>query len=140
MLSRLTDHHPILLDFDPLPRNSSWRFNDTLLEDQSFVAALHNTLASTIQGFTNHPPVALQHLQQNIDYQNHRSTDVLTQIITDVRKVAMSYMSTTAKERKEARENKFQALAHARQNLSENRQNPAFQQQYELLKNLLGFT
>ena len=137
LLSRLTDHHPILLDFDPLPRNSSWRFNDTLLEDQSFVAALHNTLASTIQRFTNHPPVALQHLQQNIDYQNHRSTDVLTQIITDVRKIAMSHMSTTAKERKEARENKFQALAHARQNLSENRQNPAFQQQYETAKESL---
>ena len=50
LLSRLKDHHPILLDFDPIPRNSSWRFRDTLLEDQTFIAALHNTLASTIQG------------------------------------------------------------------------------------------
>ena len=28
-----------------------------------------------------HPPVALQFMQQKLDYQNHRSTNILTQII-----------------------------------------------------------
>ena len=114
LLSWLTDHHPIILDFDPLPRNSSWRCRDTLLKDQTFMAALYNTLASTIQGFKNQPTVPLQFLQLNIDYKNYRSTDILTQILTNIRKIAMSHMSATAKERKEASEAQFQALAHAR--------------------------
>ena len=89
------------------------------------MAALHNTLASTIQAFTNSPPVALQFLQQNVQYENHRSTDVLTQIITNMRKIATAHMINAAKERKETSGSKFQALAHARQNLTEDRQNEA---------------
>ena len=80
-----------------------------MLEDQTFIAALHNTLASTIQAFTNSPPVALQFLQQNVQYENHRSTDALTQIITNVRKIAMLHTSNAAKERKGASKAKFQA-------------------------------
>ena len=98
LLSWLTDHHPIILDFDPLPRNSSWRCRDTLLKDQTFMAALYNTLASTIQGFKNQLTVPLQFLQLNISYKNYRSTDILTQIITNIRKIDMSHMSAIAKE------------------------------------------
>ena len=137
LLSRLTDHHPILLDFDPIPRNSSWRFRDTLLDDQTFIAALHNTLASTIQAFSDGPPVALQFIQQNVQYENHSSTDVLTQIITNVRKIAIAHMTNKAKERKETCEAKFKALARARQSLTEDRQNEALQQQYENAKQSL---
>ena len=46
----------------------------------------------------------------------------------------MSLMSATAKEKKEASEAKFQALGHARQNLTGNGQNTPFQQQYETPK------
>ena len=52
-----------------------------MLDDQTFVSALHNTFAATIQGYTNQPPVALHFLQQNIDYQNHKSTDILTKML-----------------------------------------------------------
>ena len=81
-----------------------------MLDDQTFVSALHNTLAATIQGYTNPPPVALHYLQQNIDYQNHISTDILTQNIKNVGKIAMSHMTVVAKERTEATEAKFEAL------------------------------
>ena len=106
-----------------------------MLEDQTFIAALHNTLASTIQAFSDGPPVALQFIQQNVQYENHSSTDVLTQIITNVRKIAIAHMTNKAKERKETCEAKFKALARARQSLTEDRQNEALQQQYKMPSN-----
>ena len=62
-------------------------------------SALHNTLATTIQEYTNQPP----------------------QILTTARKTSMSHMTVVAKERRETTEAKFQALVQARQNLTGNR-------------------
>ena len=56
-------------------------------------SALHNTLATTIQEYTNQPP----------------------QILTTARKTSMSHMTVVAKERRETTEAKSQALAQARQ-------------------------
>ena len=47
----------------------------------------------------------------------------------------MSHMSTAAKKRKETRETKFET--HERQNLTENKKNPAFELQYETAKESL---
>ena len=104
---------------------------------QNCIRHLQNTLAANIQGYTKQPPVALQFLQQNIDYQNCRTTDILRQILKNVRKRAMSHISAVAKERREATEAKCQALAHARQNLTGQRQNAVLLQQYETAKESL---
>ena len=54
-------------------------------------------LLQLFKGYTNQLPVVLHYLQQNIEYQNHRSTDIVTQILKNVRKIAMSHMTAVEK-------------------------------------------
>ena len=90
-LQRLNDHAPISIEvLKQKIGQKLWRFQDVLLEDETFISKMEETLRRTLSAYTNNTEEEnTSVIQQYIEYNRNSSMEILTKVVTEVRKVAM---------------------------------------------------
>ena len=82
---RTGDHTPVQMLSTQNNSPKTWRFPDRLLEDPTFVQELHDTLRETLKNYAEPRDCPLVEYQNNIDFEVHSATRLLSTIITRVR-------------------------------------------------------
>ena len=68
-----------------------WRFQDELLLEESFISKMKDTLRTAMVEYINGANEQnISKIQDHIDFENHSSTNILSNIIESVRNMARS--------------------------------------------------
>ena len=108
-LRRTNDHAPIRISILEQRKGiKQWRFQDELLLEESFISKMKETLKTAMSEYINGVNEQnISKIQDYIDFDTHRSTNILSNIIDTVRSMARE---ETKKRREERLKNEREAL------------------------------
>ena len=81
-----------------------WKFSNPYLSDPSYLNRIHNCIrSSTLLKYSGDTDVQLQEIQKHIDYDQHPSCQIFTDLVPTIRKfsINVSWRADKAKKRKE---------------------------------------
>ena len=118
LLPRTGDHTPVQMLSTQNNSPKTWRFPDRLLEDPTFIQGLHDTLRDTLKDFSEPRDCPLVEYQNNIDFEVHPATRLISTIITRVRDYGMRKTKERFEATKAREDSIIQRLITAREALN----------------------
>ena len=132
ILPRLGDHAPV--QFSTLQNKAPklWKFPDDLLSNPVFVEELHNHIHQSLLQFSMNQDVTLQELQNNIDFDQHSSSEIFSSVVRAVRDFSMAATKKRHQERRAKEDVIVAELVAARERY--NRSTPPTEEDTEILE------
>ena len=115
---RTGDHAPIELGIMNQQHSSNWRFSDSLLSEPEFLEALHNTIADVLTQFSTTNQGGVSDMQNSIDFQQHNSSLIFSDIVNKVRSFCMKETKIAGAKKKEAEKKAIDEFIAAREALN----------------------
>ena len=112
---RIDDHTPLVLELKEIrTHGNSWRFDDKLLEDASFLQKIQNVIRETMVGFSEEDltEVPLNDIQNQIRRQE--PFKIIVEVIRKVIQLSKKEMKELKEARKEKYEDKLKKMIEAR--------------------------